>query len=82
MSDFDRELAKAIGLAASKTGNINRLLVSSCYQQVSTLLGCVESNEVFEKWIDFLVDKLSSLNIVGRKSEHIAKLVFDKIAKT
>lgn len=82
MSDFDRELAKTIGLAASKTGNTNRLLISSYYQQVSTLLGCVESNEVFKKWIDFLVHKLSSLNVVGRKSKQIAKLVFDKIAKT
>lgn len=81
MSDFDRELAKCIGSAASKTGAISRDLVASCYKNISLLFGAVESNEVSEKWIDFLVDRLSDLRIEKRGSEQIAKGVFEKIAK-
>jgi len=81
MSDFDRELAKCIGTAALKVGVINRELVASCYKDVSLRLSTVESSQVSEKWIDFLVDRLSDLKIKG-SSEQIAKSAFQKIAKT
>lgn len=82
MSDFDRELAKCIGSAASKAGTISRDLVAICYNEVSISLGSTEPSQVSEKWIDFLIDRLSGLKIEGRKSEQIAKDVFGKIAKT
>lgn len=81
-NDFDRELAKSIGFAASKIGRIDRALIFSCYQEVSTLLSSVESNQVSEKWIDFLTGRLDGLKIAGRNSDQISKMVFERIAKT
>lgn len=82
MNDFDRKLAICIGLAASTAGILNRDIIAICYKETSLLLRSTESSEVSEKWIDFLTDRLSDLRVVGRKSEQIAKDVFEKIAKT
>lgn len=82
MSDFDRKLAKCIGSAAVKANVINRDVIASCYKEVSLCCGVGESNDVSEKWIDFLVVRLADVKIEERRSESIAQKVFEKIAKT
>jgi hypothetical protein len=82
MNDFDRELAKCIGLAASKSGDVNRTLISSCYYKTLVSSAKTESSQVSEKWVDFLANRLNGLNLTGRNAEQVAKVIFERIAKT
>lgn len=82
MNDFDRVLARCIGEAASKRGSIDRAMISTCYYEVLSSSAKAELPRVSEKWIDFLVDRLSGVNVSGRNPEQATDAVFRKIAKT
>lgn len=82
MNDFDRTLARCIGEAASGSGGIDRSMISTCYYQVLSSIPKAELPQVSEKWIDFLADRLSDLNVGGRNPEQATEAIFRKIAKT
>lgn len=82
MNDFDRILARCIGEAASKRGGIDRETISTCYYQVLGSTAKTELPQVSEKWIDFLSERLSDVNVGGRNPEQATEAIFRKIAKT
>jgi hypothetical protein len=82
MDDFDRNLARCIGEAASKSGGIDRAMISTCYYEVLSSAAKSELPLVSEKWIDFLADRLSDIKVAGRNPEQATDAIFRKIAKT
>ena len=81
MSDFDRELAKCIGGALAGGGSPTREVVASCYRDTLRKLDSRESEQVSEKWIDYVWKRIEGLKVAGKNNEQIARGIFELIAK-
>ena len=81
MSDFDRELAQCIGSTLAGGVIPSREAVATCYRDTLRKLNSTEKEQVSEKWIDYLWEKVRESNIKGKNSEQIARGIFELIAK-
>jgi hypothetical protein len=81
VSDFDRELAKCIGNTFAVGVTPSREVVATCYRDTLRKLNSAEKEQVSEKWIDYVWDKVREFNIKGKNSEQIARGIFELIAK-
>ena len=82
MSDFDRELAACIGRALADIDREPiREVVAKCYAETLRKLDGQESEDVSEKWIDYVWQKVAELRIAGKNSDQIARSIFELIAK-